>query len=82
MLASTNNNNGVGNNNSAEPPLTPARSFLVGQDRAGHWIAVEPHGLAGGIFISRKAALDYAAFESDHRPGAVMMTAGPVDLML
>jgi hypothetical protein len=76
MLASTNNNNG------AEPPLTHPRSFLVGQDSAGHWIAVEPHGLAGGIFVSRKAALDYAEFESDHRPGAVTLAKELVDLRL
>jgi hypothetical protein len=76
MFASTNNSNG------AVPHFPQPRSFMVGQDRAGRWIAVEPHGLAGGIFVSRKAALDYAEFESDHRPGAVLVVNEPVELKL
>lgn len=48
--------------------------FLVGQDREGHWLAVERHGLAGGIFATREAALRYATDESRRRPGAVRLT--------
>jgi hypothetical protein len=49
-------------------------TFIIGQDRAGHWIVRETHGLGGGIFVSRDAALAYAEFETDHRPGAVRLT--------
>ena len=75
MFASINNNSGIRH-------LTPSRSFIVGRNRAGRWIAVEPHGLAGGIFVNRKAALEYAEFETDRRPGAVSVAKGPIDLTL
>jgi len=65
----------------AEPPSSQLR-FIIGQDRQGHWIAKEPHGLAGGIFVSREAALDYAEFETEHRPGAVRLSRQPLELEL
>ena len=48
-----------------------ARSYIVGQNQQGAWVACETHGLTGGIFVSREAARHYAEFETDHRPGAV-----------
>jgi hypothetical protein len=57
----------------SEPPSN-LLSFIIGQDRRGHWIVRETHGRGGGIFVSRDAALTYAGFESDHRPGAVLLT--------
>lgn len=61
----------------AEPsPL----AFLVGQDGEGHWLAVETHGLGGGIFMSRDKALRYARDESHGSPGAVRLAAGPIRL--
>ena len=63
----------------AEPPSTRLR-FVIGQDRAGHWIAKEARGRAGGIFVSREAALDYAAFETDRRPGAVRVATQLLEL--
>lgn len=65
----------------AEPPSIPLR-FVIGQDREGHWIVRATHGRAGGMFVSRKAALDYAEFESNHRPGAVHLAAQPLELTL
>jgi hypothetical protein len=68
----------------ATRPLTAAggqqRSFHVGQNREGLWVAVETTGVAGGIFKSRDAALHYAAFETDRRPGAVRFVAEPIEL--
>jgi hypothetical protein len=61
-------------------PLSTRLDFVIGQDRQGHWIVRETHGLAGGIFVSREAALDYAEFETDHRPGAVHIAAQPLEL--
>ena len=63
----------------AEPPSKQLR-FIIGQDCQGHWIAREAHGLAGGIFTSRQAALDYAEFETDRQPGAVHLTPRPLEL--
>lgn len=71
-----------GNSNRGIRHLNLLRSFIVGRDHAGRWVAVEPHGLAGGIFVSRKAALDYAEFETGHRAGAVLLASGPVELAL
>jgi hypothetical protein len=59
-----------------------AYSFIVGRDRQGTWIARETRGLAGGIFASRDAALHYAEFESDHRPGAVRLASRPLELKI
>ena len=68
----------------ATRPLTVTasrqRSFRVGRNREGLWVAVETNGVAGGIFTSRDAALHYAAFETDRRPGAVHISAEPVEL--
>lgn len=55
-------------------------AFLVGQDGEGHWLAVEIHGLGGGIFTSRDKALRYARDESHGLPGAVRFADGPVRL--
>jgi hypothetical protein len=63
----------------AEPPSIPLR-FVIGQDREGHWIVRATHGRAGGLFVSREAALDYAEFESSYRPGAVRLAAQPMEL--
>lgn len=57
-----------------------ALNFLVGQNVKGNWVALETHGLAGGIFVSREAALHYAEFETDHRSGAVNLAPRPLDL--
>ena len=59
---------------SAPTEPTPAlAAFLVGRDAEGHWLAVETHGLGGGIFRDQRAALHYAVAETDHRPGAVRL---------
>jgi hypothetical protein len=63
----------------AEPPSISLR-FIIGQDREGHWIVRATHGRAGGLFISREAALDYAEFESNYRPGAVRLAAQRMEL--
>ena len=58
-----------------------APAFLVGQDGEGHWLAVETHGLGGGIFVNRDAALHYALGETGRRPGAILLTPGPIRLV-
>lgn len=58
---------------SAMPEVANDRRFIVGSDAQGHWLAVEQHGLGGGIFTSQDAALRYAAAECDRRPGGVQL---------
>ncbi len=57
-------------------------AFIVGQDREGHWLAVETHGLGGGIFRSRDTAFHYARDECHRRPGAVRLVDEPITLQL
>ncbi|MBX9932609.1 MAG: hypothetical protein K2Y56_13890 [Methylobacterium sp.] len=66
---------------SIEPPSPPTREscFIVGQDGSGRWIAVETHGLAGGIFRSCKDAIQYATGETRRRPDAVVLSAERVE---
>jgi hypothetical protein len=51
-----------------EPP-----SFLVGCDERNCWVAVEVHGLSGGLFTDRDAALKFVWEETGGRTGAVRM---------
>lgn len=59
------------------PPL-----FLIGRDRAGHWVVRDLQGLRGGLFVGRAEALKYALFENGNRPQAVVMVPGVLDLDL
>jgi hypothetical protein len=63
-----------------EPDLSndPLR-FLIGQDRTGNWVVTEIHGLYGGIFCSKDAALRFAKFESAERPGSLAVTSDRVE---
>lgn len=61
---------------------TTAIAFLVGQDGEGHWLAVEIHGLGGGIFRSRDRAVQYARDESHRLPGAVRLVEEPIRLFV
>ena len=63
---------------SASPPAQEPR-FIVGQDGRGRWIAVETHGLAGGIFRSCKDAIHYAEGETQRRPEAVVISMERVE---
>lgn len=59
-----------------------AARFIVGQDPEGHWVAIEIHGRAGGLFRSREAAVDYAEDETDHRPDAVLLSGDRIALRI
>ena len=59
-----------------------AARFIVGQNPEGHWVAIEIHGRAGGLFRSCKAAVDYAEDETDHRPDAVLLSEKRIELRI
>jgi len=67
---------------SCRMPEDAVTEFVVGQDREGHWVACEIHGWGGGWFRSREDALHYAAFQSDHRPGAVRVSGEVIEVRL
>jgi hypothetical protein len=52
--------------------------FTVGQDEQGHWVVVEADGRGGGIFVSRQAALRYAASETGQRLDMVRCSNEPL----
>ncbi|KMO42190.1 hypothetical protein VQ03_11615 [Methylobacterium tarhaniae] len=66
------------------PAPSPARlplAFLVGRSAEGHWLAVETHGLGGGIFRTCRDALHYAAAETGRRPDAVRLASTTLALV-
>lgn len=66
----------------ADASATDADRFIVGQDPEGHWVAIEIHGRAGGLFRSRKDAVHYAEDETDHRPDAVLLSGACIELRI
>jgi hypothetical protein len=56
--------------------------FLIGQNRRGNWVAKMKHGLMGGLFINRAAALKFALLENGNHPEAVVAVSGGLELDL
>ena len=56
--------------------------FFIGQNRRGNWVAKMKHGLIGGLFINRAAALKFALFENGNHPEAVVTVPGVLELDL
>jgi len=52
----------------------------MGQDTRGHWVVQDRHGVCGGIFFDRAAALRFAMFENGSRPQAVILVPGVFEL--
>ena len=57
-----------------------ARLFFIGQNRRGNWVAKMKHGMIGGLFINKAAALKFALFENGNNPGAVITVPGVLEL--
>jgi hypothetical protein len=53
---------------------------MIGRDDRGHWVARDLNGICGGWFVSREAAMRYVRSENGHRPQAVVMVSGVLDL--
>lgn len=66
----------------SEASAAPHARFIVGQDPQGRWVAVEVHGLAGGLFRTRRDALHYATDETRRHPDAVQISTDLVELTL
>jgi hypothetical protein len=66
-----------------EPPSSSGSNtplFRIGRDSHGHWVVQDQSGLRGGLFVDRAEALKYAMFENGHRPQAVIMVPGTLEL--
>jgi hypothetical protein len=71
--------------NKGEPPsqcLARYCPMLVGRNGRGHWVARSQDGLCGGLFVNRAEALRFAFFENGHRPDAVILVTGNLELAL
>jgi len=69
----------------AEPPSDKSPSsqlFLIGRNSRGNWVVQDQSGRRGGLFIDRTEALRFALFENGHRPQAVVMVPGILELDL
>jgi hypothetical protein len=65
----------------AEPPsLFRPPVFMLGQDRQGNWVVREQKANAGGLFVTRDAALRYVRSECGYQPRAVIMVSGNFEL--
>jgi hypothetical protein len=54
--------------------------FLVGRDRAGHWVVQDRQGLCGGLFVNRAEALRFAMHEDGGDRQAAIMVSGYLEL--
>ena len=64
-----------------EPP-SRNNLFMIGRNSRGNWVVRDQAGLYGGLFIDRTEALRFALFENGHRPQAVLMVPGILELDL
>ena len=53
-------------------------SFTVGQDASGCWVALESHGIAGGLFRNRDDAIHYVGAEIRNGRGEIRFATGPI----
>jgi hypothetical protein len=64
-----------------EPPsLFRPPVFMVGRDRRGNWVVRDQNGIAGGLFVTRAAALRYVRSENGYQPRAVIMVSENLEL--
>jgi hypothetical protein len=64
----------------AEPPSSGTPLFYIGRDSHGHWVVQDQKHLCGGLFVDRAEALKFALFENGHKPNAVVMVPGVLEL--
>ncbi len=53
---------------------------MIGQDRRGNWVVQDQKKIAGGLFVTRDAALRYVRSEAGYQPRAVVMVSGNLEL--
>ncbi len=66
----------------AEPPSCHSASTIVfiGKNSIGQWVVRQQHGLYGGLFVSRIAAIRYALFENGRHPETIVELLRPIEL--
>jgi hypothetical protein len=54
--------------------------LYIGQNRQGEWVVREAHGIFGGVFGNRTAAIRFAMYECQRRPQSVIMMPEGLEL--
>jgi hypothetical protein len=62
------------------PRCSSSSLFLVGRNSRGNWVVRDQKGLCGGLFVDHAEAVKFARFENGHRPQAVIMVPGILEL--
>jgi hypothetical protein len=65
-----------------EPPSRPnpdALRFIITKDASNNWILMETHGLCGGVFVSRDAAIHFADLECRNREATFEVVTGSIE---
>jgi hypothetical protein len=62
-----------------EPP-SRSHLFFIGKDSRNNWVVQDQQHRRGGLFVDRAEALRFALFENGHRPQAVIMVPGILEL--
>jgi hypothetical protein len=63
-----------------EPPSSGTPLFYIGRNSHGQWVVQDQRHLCGGLFVDRAKALKFALFENGHKPHAVVMVPGVIEL--
>ncbi|WP_376707541.1 hypothetical protein [Bradyrhizobium canariense] len=58
---------------------TPSTVF-IGRNRSGNWVALEEHGVFGGLFVNRAQAVKYALFENGKHSQTVIEVSHELEL--
>ena len=72
----------ISQQNASTETVPDGRRFIVGQDGHGLWLAVKADGRGGGLFVSKEAAVRYAASECDGKAEAIRFETGPIKLRI
>jgi hypothetical protein len=62
------------------PNSSNSSLFMIGRNSRGNWVVRDHKGLCGGLFVDRAEAVKFAMFENGHRPQAVIMVPGILEL--
>ena len=65
----------------AEPPSRLRQPlFILGRNSRGNWVVQDQKGICGGLFVDRKAALNFVRAQNRFRPYAVIVVSGLLEL--
>ena len=61
-------------------PCARSPLLFIGRNQRGNWVVCDQSGLLRGLFVSRGEASRFALGENGHRPQAIVMVPGILEL--